>query len=61
MNFAERHTRLLAGLLDGAKAARQLSAETGLKLNRVYLDHRELEGEGRVLREFIEGDGPHVC
>jgi hypothetical protein len=55
MNSTERHTLLLATLLDDGKTARELSAATGLKLNRVYLDLRELEGEGRVLREYIEG------
>lgn len=55
MNSTERHTLLLGTLVDDGKTARELSAATGLKLNRVYLDLRELEGKGRVLREYIEG------
>lgn len=55
LNSTERHTLLLTVLLDDGKTARQLSTATGQKLNRIYLDLRELEGQGRVLRECIEG------
>jgi hypothetical protein len=51
----ERHALITDALSEDGRTARQLADATGLKLNRVYLDLRELEGKGRVLREYIEG------